>query len=149
VNISPSGGKFIVVPKDKPIIVKRDVKRILGNPQEYDTDTQIRLETTPIAIPQDHSEPKRGSMVYKPNVNPYEDDFAQSPASAQAAKNLNRKLVPAGSSAAMGELYTPIKALTTFIYDWKVKARVLKKFAPKEWTKANNSGKLQNLELVD
>lgn len=43
----------------------------------------------------------------------------------------------------------PIKNLSTFVYDWTVKARVIKKFPVKTWQKEANSGKLMNIEIVD
>lgn len=43
----------------------------------------------------------------------------------------------------------PIKNLSTFVYDWTVKARVIKKFPIKTWQKEANSGKLMNIEIVD
>ena len=36
-------------------------------------------------------------------------------------------------AADMQEYYTPIKALSTFIYDWRIKARLVKKSPRKEW----------------
>ena len=47
------------------------------------------------------------------------------------------------------EYYTPIKWLTTFTYDWKIKARVLKKSEIKRWRNPRGSGQLMNIELID
>ena len=47
------------------------------------------------------------------------------------------------------EYYTPIKWLTTFTYDWKIKARVLKKSEIKRWKNPRSSGQLMNIELID
>lgn len=44
-------------------------------------------------------------------------------------------------------LYTPIKALSTFNYDWRLKARLVKVY-PKRYYK-NNKGCLMNIELMD
>ncbi len=44
-------------------------------------------------------------------------------------------------------LYTPIKALSTFNYDWRLKARLVKVY-PKRFYK-NNKGCLMNVELMD
>ena len=43
--------------------------------------------------------------------------------------------MPAG---AVSESYTPIKSLNTFLFDWKIKARVTKKHNKKTWK--NNRG---------
>ena len=45
--------------------------------------------------------------------------------------------------------YTPIKSLNTFLFDWKIKARVTKKHAKKGWKNAKSSGEILNIELID
>jgi hypothetical protein len=46
-------------------------------------------------------------------------------------------------------LYTPIKSLNTFLFDWKIKGRVTKKQAKKSWKNAKGTGTLLNIELID
>jgi len=45
--------------------------------------------------------------------------------------------------------YTPIKTLNTFIFEWKIKARITKKGEKKTWKNAKGSGTLLNIELID
>ncbi len=45
--------------------------------------------------------------------------------------------------------YTPIKSLNTFLYEWKIKARVQKKGDLKHWNNSKGSGTLLNIELID
>jgi hypothetical protein len=45
--------------------------------------------------------------------------------------------------------YTPIKSLNTFLFDWKIKARVTKKLPKKSWKNAKGGGNLLNIELID
>jgi hypothetical protein len=45
--------------------------------------------------------------------------------------------------------YTPIKALSTFTNDWRIKARVTKKHEMRHWKNAKSEGKLLNIELMD
>lgn len=45
--------------------------------------------------------------------------------------------------------YTPIKSLNTFLFDWKIKARVTKKFDLKTWKNAKSEGHVMNVELID
>lgn len=45
--------------------------------------------------------------------------------------------------------YTPIKSLNSFLVDWKVKARVTKKFELKTWKNAKSEGHVMNAELID
>jgi replication factor A1 len=45
--------------------------------------------------------------------------------------------------------YTPIKSLNTFLFDWKIKARVTKKHAKKTWKNAKGEGQILNIELID
>jgi ssDNA-binding replication factor A large subunit len=45
--------------------------------------------------------------------------------------------------------YTPVRSLNTFLFDWKIKARVTKKYPKKDWKNARGAGKLLNIELID
>ena len=45
--------------------------------------------------------------------------------------------------------YTPIKSLNAFMFDWKIKARVTKKFEIKPWKNAKSEGHVMNVELID
>lgn len=45
--------------------------------------------------------------------------------------------------------YTPIKALSTFIYDWKIKARLTKKGMRKTYKNQRSEGYFMNVELMD
>lgn len=45
--------------------------------------------------------------------------------------------------------YTPIKSLNTFLFDWKIKARITKKHQKKQWKNAKGQGSLLNIELLD
>lgn len=47
------------------------------------------------------------------------------------------------------QIYTPIKALSTFNYDWRIKARITKKYERKSWKNARSEGYLLNIELMD
>jgi ssDNA-binding replication factor A large subunit len=39
--------------------------------------------------------------------------------------------------------------LSTFIFDWKIKARVTKKHQKKAWKNSRGAGSLLNIELID
>ena len=52
-------------------------------------------------------------------------------------------------NAAEDQSFTPIKALNTFLFDWKIKARVTKKHAKKVWKNSRSEGTLLNVELID
>ena len=54
-------------------------------------------------------------------------------------------LVPGQGS----ESFTPIKSLNTFLFDWKIKARVTKKHNKKTWKNSRGQGTLLNVELID
>ena len=47
------------------------------------------------------------------------------------------------------DYYTPIKALSTFIYDWRIKARLIRKGPRKTWKNARSEGYFMNIELMD
>jgi replication factor A1 len=46
-------------------------------------------------------------------------------------------------------IYTPLKSLTPYAHDWKIRVRVVKKFPKREWKNARASGSLLNIHLVD
>ncbi len=45
--------------------------------------------------------------------------------------------------------YTPIKSLNTFLFDWKIKARVTKKHQMRNYTNARGAGHILKIELID
>lgn len=45
--------------------------------------------------------------------------------------------------------YTPIKALSTFNYDWRIKARITKKSEVRRWKNQRSEGYLINIDLMD
>ena len=45
--------------------------------------------------------------------------------------------------------YTPIKSLNSFLFDWKIKARITKKQPKKSWKNAKGDGTLLTIELID
>jgi hypothetical protein len=47
------------------------------------------------------------------------------------------------------ESFTPIKSLNTFLFEWKIKARITKKHLKKSWRNQRSSGSLLNIELID
>lgn len=50
----------------------------------------------------------------------------------------------------LGEVqYTPIKSLNTFLFDWKIKARITKKHAKRQWKNAKGMGSILNIEMID
>mmetsp|Transcript_24613 Transcript_24613/g.24206 ORF Transcript_24613/g.24206 Transcript_24613/m.24206 type:complete len:129 (+) Transcript_24613:603-989(+) len=46
-------------------------------------------------------------------------------------------------------MYTPIKNLGVYNYDWKIKARVTKKYDRREWKNSKSQGWIMNIELMD
>ena len=49
----------------------------------------------------------------------------------------------------MQQVFTPIKDLNTFLFDWKIKARLTKKHNLKTWQNNKGHGTLLNVELID
>jgi hypothetical protein len=54
-----------------------------------------------------------------------------------------------GQKASDNEMYTPIKALSTFIYDWRIKARLTKKGIRKTYKNSRTEGYFMHIELMD
>ena len=66
--------------------------------------------------------------------------------SASKVEEFKEKAAKVLSDASM---YTPIRLLNTFMFDWKIKARVSKKQPIKDYNNAKGPGKLLNIELID
>jgi hypothetical protein len=45
--------------------------------------------------------------------------------------------------------YTPIKALATGFQDWRIKARITKKYERKTYQREGRKGQLLNIDLID
>ena len=68
------------------------------------------------------------------------------PTRYSAANNLNQSRTRMSS---IQDMYTPIRVLNQFSTDWKIRARVTKKFEPKSWRNERGEGMLMNIELID
>jgi hypothetical protein len=68
------------------------------------------------------------------------------PTRYSAASNLNQSRTRMSS---IQDMYTPIRVLNQFSTDWKIRARVTKKFEPKSWRNDRGEGMLMNIELID
>jgi len=80
-------------------------------------------------------------------MNPYEEEEKKvASAKFSPAKNLSKNRIQ-NNDAQSG--YTPIAALSTFLYEWMIKGRLVKKYPIKTWTRDGNQGKLLNFEIVD
>jgi len=77
----------------------------------------------------------------------------ESPAKVVARADVMKTVYGNGKPGQFNEsadsIYTPIKALNTFLFDWKIKARVTKKHAKKSWKNSRSEGTLLNVELID
>lgn len=43
----------------------------------------------------------------------------------------------------------PVSCLNTFVTDWTIKVKILKKYEPRNWNNARGSGTLMNIDLMD
>jgi len=64
-------------------------------------------------------------------------------------KSANNLTQQRARSSLYDSVYTPIKCLNQFQSDWKIKARVTKKYPLKEWSNQKGSGVLLNTDLID
>jgi replication factor A1 len=53
------------------------------------------------------------------------------------------------SSTIPSDQFAPIRVLNNFSTDWKIKARIVKKYDKKEWSNAKGNGVLLNIDLMD
>lgn len=106
---------------------------------------------------EEHSHPKRSKTNNIVNGNgvhsPTENSNRKNGHSHKAGKSNGESSMAQKAAAAIlnpdGESYTPIKSLNTFLFDWKIKARVTKKHNKKTWKNNRGQGTLLNVELID
>ena len=153
--------RTIFVFKEVPRLVYGNVKTQIGNPRDYD---QAKLDPSyfdqqfDLKIPvETQSEDKENRDMNTPQNEPSEVCQPQdtvSSAKSEKEKDLNSQQIQSNQSMKNEEVnlddqYTPIKSLNTFLYDWKIKARVTKKHPKKMWRNPKGQGTLLNVELID
>ena len=124
------------------------LKKTIGTPLEIDknfTDPTGFERPLDLTIPQKET----NELAPKEEVKAFEDSATEVSAKSSAVKEAVRQCISEVLGDVNAEHYTPIKMLTTFNFDWRIKARVTKKHALKNWKNDKTSGKLLNIELMD
>ena len=117
----------------------------------------LQVAIAKIGDPRDYERNLKENIFNKVNtvIKPIEDEVLdESPNKLEEKKKFIQEepkvnIIKAAAMAVDDDQYTPIKALSTFNYDWKIKARVSKKNEVKHWKNARSEGDLMNIELID
>lgn len=131
-----------MVLKSKPKVFGRQVKTLIGQPRDYNTN----LKEGCFPDSYDLRVPGTQRPVENMEVERENDDGAKfaSPNAAEESKNKHsidevmRSATPATAKPASA--YMPVKALNQFSQDWTIKARVVKKAPVRSWKNANKAG---------
>ena len=151
--------------REKPDLVYTGLTDQIGKPREYEKNLEEPFwfdKDIDLAIPlAETNEHRQRAKFEAQNATPPNKEMAayansdqrtapDDRSAKQSSENSNKN-----SAASKGEIfetretYTPIKSLNTFLFDWKIKARVTKKHSKKKWKNARGSGSLLNIELID
>jgi len=130
----------VLVLKSPPEILFKGLKMKIGAPRELHVNMKEGFPSNVnVDVPRE---------ILRQNGE--EDGLSDATGIDEDSRGANRQAQP-NQNAPLSDmhLYTPIKALSTFTYDWKIKARVIKKFEKRYWKKAKSEGHLMNVELMD
>ncbi|TNV82843.1 hypothetical protein FGO68_gene14201 [Halteria grandinella] len=140
-----------------PRVIYNDMKLKIGTPRDYDTNVKEEFSIidtqnlTAAEIPKDilrkHfsavSESEReDSLGAGESPKKGGSNTSQNTADCEQDKKVKKPIVESMT-------YTPIKALSTFNYDWRIKARVVKKHEKRTWKNMKSEGSLLNIEMMD
>lgn len=144
----------ILVIKSAPTILYRDLKSLIGHPNDYNQNKSsnsfpdsydIRIPTAPrtehIEIPKEDSDAEIVDLTQPENPEPREESQHYLPFKYEEP--------PVHSQPKSQKGYLPVKCLNTFSTDWAIKVRVTKKGDIKEWKNTSGSGSLFNVDLID
>ena len=150
--------------KEKPDLVYTGLTDQIGKPREYEKNLEEPCwfdKDFDLAIPlsETNEYPQKGKFEAQNATPPNKElvyansDQRTAPddrSAKQSSENSNKNFT-AGKEELFEsrETYTPIKSLNTFLFDWKIKARVTKKHSKKQWRNARGVGFLLNIELID
>lgn len=146
--------RVILVLSRPPKVIYPDVTNRIGSPKDYE---QIKKDGFPensgldISISKEtlakYGFKKNGQPLKEGDKEDIEMDNTQDDGkdSDGGARDSGNKVHDQFSN----EPYTPIKALSTFNYDWRIKARVTKKGQIRRWKNNRSEGYLLNVDLMD
>lgn len=129
-----------------PKLVYSGMKTKVGAPKDYAENVKEKVFDSEcarelVAIPK--------NVIQKQAIANGEDDQAILDAVMQEETEAEENGSASKKASEPQEYYTPIKALSTFIYDWRIKARLVKKGPRKEWKNSRSEGYFFNIELMD
>ncbi|CDW80181.1 replication protein a 70 kda dna-binding subunit-like [Stylonychia lemnae] len=116
---------------------KQKIETQLFNMQEFECAFEKEIEENQMkqCAKTDDSSPTQSTSCLS---SPAKSDMTDT--SAQPKEKIQIKIQ---------QNYMPIKALTSFNYEWTIKARVIKKHETKTWKNKRSEGQLLNIDLMD
>lgn len=118
---------------DIPKLVYTGLRAKIGKPKDYNTNKSNGLfphDEIDISIPEDVV--AKMDEIEAEQTDDHFDEMPQNPASINAHSS-----------------YTPIRALNSFVPEWKIKAKISNKGEIKRWSNARGEGYLLNINLID
>lgn len=140
-------GRVILVLSRPPKVHYKDVAQRIGAPKDFENNKKEDVFNKPcsvnISIPKDvlakHGLNNQGEPMQVKTLKGEDIEMEQQDQST--GSRIRDKFEE--------EAYTPIKALSTFNYDWRIKARITKKGERRSWKNQRTEGYLLNVELMD
>ena len=126
--------------------IYRGLKDKIGSPKDYTVNlkkNKFTEDTTDIAIPE---YAVIESLAEKEKRSGNNEEDAQTEEGNDGGYNPSKH---ASKSIEDKQEFTPIKALNSFVPDWKLKAKVARKGEKKSWSNARGTGYLMSVDLID
>lgn len=139
--------RTILVLTKPPKMVYNTLKSKIGNPKDYadiqkESGYTAACPKSKTAIPK-AAMPQTESEKPEDNTKMLEQIIADADMEAVTDDGESIKMKP------NEQFYTPIKCLSTFSYDWRIKVRLTKKGARKTYKNARSEGYFLHVELMD
>lgn len=142
--------RTVLVLTKPPKVIYNGLKTKIGQPKDYSENNKVKgfwskdCPTEMTQIPKEiirRYDLEDESRVEDPDVSMSQNtDVGE-----KEGDNSNERHGAPGDDS----MYTPIKALSTFNYDWRLKARLVKKGERRSWKNARSEGYLMGVELMD
>jgi replication factor A1 len=141
VNITTVAGRPVWILGEVLNVIYTDIHRIIGKPKDYAThskDKSINIEEADIAISFGTPSPKKDGSSCDEDQTDINNDSPTKEGPIKLSESIDEK-----------HEFTPIRAINSFLPEWKLRAKVTRKGEIKTWSNSRGTGYLLNIELTD
>eukprot|EP00347_Sterkiella_histriomuscorum_P004608 403359819 len=145
--------------RDEDELIKESMEHLDVNSTAHPTEEDRTMSQSTLNVQSNSNSPQKNdaknqsqqrSNQYTSNNNQNRNIQQDSNKCPEYTQEPNQAMKNQSSNQAGDDLvFTPIKALSTFHYDWRIKARIIKKYEKKTWKNQRNEGSLMNIDLMD